>query len=83
MLQESDSKQMLEEAYSIVMKRGLVEAVERLAEENGLMDYLWECLNKQEEVLEYLYQLWMGCDYSLVSNLAEVIGNEIAYSYKY
>ena len=46
------------------------------------MDDLWEFLNQQEEVLEYLYQLWMDCDYSFVSELAELIANEMEYTYK-
>lgn len=78
-IQQLDTAQMLDEAYQIVMKRELVEVMERLAEENRLVEYLWEFLNKQEEVLEYLYQLWMECDYSFVSELAELMGNEMEY----
>lgn len=82
-IRKLDVEQMLEKAYQIMMKREIVVAMEWLAEENGLVDYLWECLNEEEEVLDYLYQLWIGCDYTFVLDLAETIGNEIAYVHKH
>ena len=73
------SKQMLDKAYEIVMKRELVEVVERWIEEDGISDCLWEYLKEQEDILEYLYQIWMGCDYSFVAELTELMKNEMEY----
>lgn len=73
------SEQLVEEAYGIALRQFITEAIERLAEENRLLDELWSWLNEKENVLDYLYELWMDCDISLIPELAEVLYNEVSH----
>ena len=73
------AEQLFEEAYQIVMKQEIMEAVERLQEDNRLSEAAWLWLDSKNSVLEYLYQLWMDCDFSLVSELMEVLYNELEH----
>ena len=73
------AKQLVEEAYGIALRQFIVEAMERLAEENRLSDELCNWLNEKENVLDYLYALWMDCDISLIPELAEVLYNEVSH----
>ena len=73
------AEELFDEAYQIVLKQGIMEAVERLEEESRLCEATWSFLNRKENILEYLYQLWMDCDFSLVSELKEVLYNELVH----
>lgn len=73
------AEQLVEEAYGIALRQFITEAMERLAEENRLTDDLWHWLNEKENVLDYLYALWMDCDTSLIPELAEVLYNEVSH----
>ena len=73
------AEQLVEEAYGIALRQFIMEAIERLAEDNRLTDDLWHWLNEKENVLDYLYALWMDCDTSLIPELAEVLSNEVSH----
>ena len=73
------AEQLVEEAYGIALRQFIMEAIERLAEDNRLTDDLWHWLNEKENVLDYLYALWMDCDISLIPELAEVLYNEVSH----
>ena len=73
------AEQLVEEAYGIALRQFITEAMERLAEDNRLTDDLWHWLNEKENVLDYLYALWMDCDISLIPELAEVLYNEVSH----
>lgn len=73
------AEQLVEEAYGIALRQFIMEAIERLAEDNRLTDDLWHWLNEKENVLDYLYSLWMDCDISLIPELAEVLYNEVSH----
>ena len=73
------AEQLVEEAYGIALRQFIVEAMEQMAEENRLSDELCNWLNEKECVLDYLYSLWMDCDISFISELAEVLYNEVLH----
>lgn len=73
------AEQLVEEAYGIALRQFIMEAMERLAEENRLSDELCNWLSEKECVLDYLYALWMYCDTSLITELAEVLYNEVSH----
>ena len=73
------AEQLVEEAYGIALRQFIMEAMEQLAEENRLSDELCNWLNEKECVLDYLYSLWMDCDISFISELAEVLYNEVLH----
>ena len=73
------AEQLVEEAYGIALRQFIVEAMECLAEENRLSDELCNWLNAKENVLDYLYSLWMDCDISFIPELAEVLYNEVLH----
>ena len=73
------AEQLVEEAYEIALRQFIMEAIERLAEENRLSDELCCWLNKKEVLLDYLYSLWMDCDISFIPELAEVLYNEVSH----
>lgn len=75
---ELTAQKMLEEAYQLVIKQGLHYILENhncsrlsLAE--------WNWLNQQENILDYLYGLWMHNDTDFTEEFAEVIHTEITY----
>ena len=72
-------EELVEEAYGIALRQFIVEAMERLVEENRLSDELCNWLNEKECVLDYLYSLWMDSDSSFIPKLAEVLYNEISH----
>ena len=73
------AEQLVEEAYGIALRQFIMEAMERLAEDNRLTDDLWHWLNEKENVLDYLYALWMDCDITFIPELAEVLYNEVLH----
>ena len=73
------AEQLVEEAYGIALRQFIMEAMEQLAEDNRLSDELCNWLNAKENVLDYLYSLWMDCDISFIPELAEVLYNEVSH----
>jgi hypothetical protein len=72
-------EQLWDESCQMALKQFIVEAVEKLAEENRLSDAVFEWLDGKKSVLEYLYSLWLDCDASLVSGLADILINEVEH----
>lgn len=71
--------QLFGEAYQIVTKQEIVDAIEALAEEDGLPQYLWEWLDSKDEILEYIYQLLIHADYSFLPELMKHLRNEVEH----
>lgn len=71
--------QLFGEAYQIVTKQEIVDAIEALAEENELPQYLWEWLDSKEEILEYIYQLLIHADYSFLPELMRHLRNVVEH----
>lgn len=71
--------QLLGEAYQIVMKQEIVDAVERLGEEEQLPEDLWKWMATKDEVLEYLYQLLVYSDHSFSTELMELLHREVEH----
>lgn len=71
--------QLFGEAYQIVTKQEIVDAIEALAEENKFPEYLWKWLDSKNEVLEYLYQLMIHSEHSFSTELMELLQIEVEY----
>lgn len=72
------AQKILEEAYQLVIKQELYYIFEnhncsRLSEE----ELNW--MNQQDNMLDYLYDLWMHNDTDLAEEFAEIIHTEIIY----
>ena len=75
---ELTAQKILEEAYQLVVKQELYYIFEnhncnRLSEEE------WSWMNQQDNILDYLYDLWMHNDTDLAEEFAEIIHTEIIY----
>ena len=64
--------QIVEEAYQLVVKQGLY-CVFANHEYGSLSAEEWSWLNQQENVVDYLYSLWMGNDADLTEEFAGII----------
>ena len=73
------AEQLVEEAYGIALRQFIVEAIEQMADDNRLSDVLCDWLDKKDDVLDYLYSLWMDCDTSLIPELADILYNEVTH----
>lgn len=71
--------QLYGEAYKIVMKQEIVDAVEMLGETMQLPDVFWNWLNRQESILDYVYELWADCDYTFSNELMELLYKEVEH----
>ena len=71
--------QLFGEAYQIVMKQEIVDAIERLGEEKRFPDYVWKWLDSKGEVLDYLYQLMVHSDHSFSTEFMEVLQIEVEH----
>lgn len=71
--------QLFGEAYQIVTKQEIVDAIERLGEVNRLPEYLWKWLDSKNEILEYLYQLMIHSDHSFSDEYMELLQVEVEY----
>lgn len=74
---EFTALQLWGEAYQIVLKQEIVDAVECFGEENTLPEQLWKWLDSKEEVLEYLYQLMVYSEHSFSKELMDVLRVEV------
>ena len=72
------TQKMLEEAYQLVVKQGLYYIFENHSC-SRLSVAEWGWLNQQENILNYLYGLWMHNDTDLAEEFAEIIHTEIIY----
>lgn len=71
--------QLIEEAYQIAIKEQIVESMQFLSGESQYSKNIWEWLNCQESILDYLYKLWLHSDAPLVHELADVLMDEVYY----
>lgn len=68
--------QIVEEAYQLVVKQGLY-CVFANQDCSSLSAKEWGWLNQQENVVDYLYSLWMGSGTDLTEELAGIIRSEL------
>ena len=71
--------QLYEKAYQIVVKQEIVDAVERMWEEDILSDEVWSWLHGKDEILEYIYQLLANSEISLQDEFIELVRKEVMY----
>ena len=71
--------QLVEEAYQIAVKEHIVESMQLLSGESQSTKNIWDWLNRQERIPDYLYKLWLHSDASLVQELADVLMDEVYY----
>lgn len=71
--------QLWGEAYQIVLKIEIVDAMERFGEENTLPEQLWNWMGSKDEILEYLYQLMVYSEHSFATELMEVLRVEVEH----
>lgn len=71
------AEQLFGEAYQIVMKQEIVDAMEQLSEEVKLPDVFWKWMASKDSILEYIYQLWVGCDFTFSKELMEILYMEV------
>lgn len=71
--------QLFGEAYQIVMKQEIVDAIERFGEAKKFPDFVWKWLDSRGEILEYLYQLMVHSDHSFSTEFMEVLQIEVEH----
>lgn len=71
--------QLVEDAYQIAIKEHIVESTQLLSGESLYSKYIWDWLNRQERILDYLYKLWIHSDVSFIQELADVLMDEVYY----
>ena len=71
------AEQLYGKAYQIVVKQEIVDAVERMWEENLLSDEVWSWLHGKDEILEYIYQLLVNSEFSLQDEFIELVRKEV------
>lgn len=76
MSEKLTAAQIVEEAYQLVVKQGLYEV---FANHNNdrLSAEAWSWLNQQENIVDYLYSLWMDNDMDLAEEFAGIILTEL------
>ena len=68
------AEQIVEQSYQFVVKQGLYTI---FSKSNKLSVDEWSWLFSQEDVLNYLYELWMHNDTDLTEEFAEIIYHEV------
>lgn len=71
------AEQLFGEAYQIVIKQEIVDAMETLSEEVNLPEVFWKWMESKDSILEYIYQLWIDCDYTFSKELMELLYMEV------
>lgn len=72
------AEQIVGEAYQLVVKQKL-DYIFANCIYNRLSAQEWEGLTQQENIVDYLYALWMGNDMDLSEEFAEIIYNELNF----
>ena len=75
---ELTAQKILEEAYQLVVKQELYYIFEN-HNCSSLSEEEWNWMNQQDNILDYLYDLWMHNDTDLAEEFAEIIHTEIIY----
>lgn len=68
------AEQIVEQSYQFVVKQGLYTI---FSKSNKLSVDEWSWLSSQEDVLNYLYELWMHNDTDLTEEFAEIVHYEM------
>lgn len=73
------ASEIVEQAYQLVVKQGLFYVFASHNTEKVSED-IWECLCRQEHIINYLFEVWMSIDVDLSDEFAEIILNELKRS---
>lgn len=76
---EFTALQLYGEAYQIVIKQEIVDAVERIGKENLLSDEVWNWLGGKDNVLEYIYQLLIYSEHSFADDFMDLLRKEVEH----
>lgn len=71
--------QLVEDAYQIAIKEHIVECIQLLSGESRFTKNIWDLLNEQKFILDYLYKLWIHCDVTFSQELADTLMDEVYY----
>ena len=66
-------------AYRIAMMQLCIDAIEHMEEKHILSECKAKWIMEQKDPLSYLYQLWLECDYSFHTSLADVLDVALDY----
>lgn len=72
------AEQLLNHANEVVWKEEIYSAISSMDEER-FSKGKWRFLYNKDNILDYLYQLWMKCDCSFTDELADIILDEVNY----
>lgn len=72
------AEQIVEQSYQFVVKQGLYHIFSN-HNVNKISSDVWNWLDGQEHVLNYLYELWMHNDTDLTEEFAQIIQNELIH----
>ena len=72
------AEQIVEQSYQFVVKQGLYHIFAN-HNVNKMSADIWNWLDSQEHVLNYLYELWMHDDTDLTEEFAQIIQNELIH----
>lgn len=72
------AEQIVEQSYQFVVKQGLYHIFSN-HNVNKISIDVWNWLDSQEHVLNYLYELWMHNDTDLTEEFAQIIQNELIH----
>lgn len=70
---ELSVSQLIDKAYEIAMKQLLMDALGQLITDVRMPDGVCGLLASKDNMLDYLYTLWLGCGYSAIPGLEEVL----------
>lgn len=70
---ELSVSQLIDRAYEVAMKQLLMDALGQLIADGRMPDGVCGLLDSKDNVLDYLYKVWLGCGYSVIPGLEEVL----------
>ncbi len=70
---ELSVSQLIDKAYEIAMKQLLMDALGQLITDGRMPDGVCGLLASKDNVLDYLYTLWLGYGYSVIPGLEEAL----------
>lgn len=73
------AKEIVEQSYQLVVKQGLFYVFTSHNTEK-VSEAIWDCLSRQEHIINYLFEVWMSVDADLWDEFAEIVLNELNQS---
>lgn len=70
------AKEIVEQSYQLVVKQGLFYIFASHDTEN-VSETIWDCLSRQEHIINYLFDVWMNIDTDLSDEFAEIVLSEL------